>query len=83
MDFDTIHKYDVMVDARNDTCPMPLLKTKMALAKMQPDAVLCVLATDKGSIKDIPYYLTLVRLSLLEQFEQNGAYVFFIKNTKE
>ncbi len=75
----TIHNYDVLVDAREDRCPMPLLKMKMALAKMSSKEILCIVATDSGSKKDIPYYLGLTDLSLLEQKEDNDVFTFVIQ----
>ncbi|MFT2111332.1 sulfurtransferase TusA family protein [Marinomonas sp. 2405UD68-3] len=75
----TIHKYDVLVDARDDRCPMPLLKMKMALAKMSPAGVLCIVAKDVGSKRDIPYYLSLTESSLLEQKEEGNEFIFVIR----
>ena len=72
-------EYDVLLDAREDKCPMPLLKTKLALAKMASDEVLCVLTKDAGSLKDIPYYLSVVDVSLLLQDQVDSVYRFLIK----
>lgn len=69
-------QYDVIVDAKEDRCPMPLLKLKMALAKMLANQTVCVFASDKGSLKDIPHFLSLVGLPLVEQGESGGTYYF-------
>lgn len=74
-----IQKCDVYVDAKEDRCPMPLLKVKLALAKMAPDQTVCLLATDEASMKDIPYYLSLVGLPLLEQSLEDGVCRFIIQ----
>lgn len=40
------------VDARGLNCPMPILKTKKALAEIPVGGLLEVLATDSGSMAD-------------------------------
>ncbi len=72
-------EYDVLLDVREDKCPMPLLKTKLALAKMSSQEVLCVLSSDPGSLKDIPYYLTVVDVPLLLQEQVDNVCRFLIK----
>ena len=70
------HQYDVIVDAKEDRCPMPLLKLKMALAKMSANQTVCVYANDEGSLKDIPHFLALVGVPLVEQGERESTYYF-------
>ncbi|WP_111636974.1 sulfurtransferase TusA family protein [Marinomonas shanghaiensis] len=78
---DLYEEYDVILDAREDRCPMPLLKTKMALSKMAVGERLFVMASDSGSLKDIPQYVTLVGLSLLSMQEDNAVYTFVIQKS--
>lgn len=80
----TINKgdqYDVILDAREDRCPMPLLKTKMALSKMAVGECLCVTTCDAGSLKDIPQYVALVGFSLLLKREDGDVYTFVIQKS--
>ncbi|MEP0073569.1 MAG: sulfurtransferase TusA family protein [Marinomonas sp.] len=72
-------QYDVILDAREDRCPMPLLKTKLSLSKMEKGECLLVQASDPGSIKDIPYYIELVGFSLLSVSEEDDVYTFLIQ----
>ncbi|BFM11014.1 sulfurtransferase TusA family protein [Simiduia litorea] len=44
------------IDARHMACPMPLLKAKQGLNQLATGEVLCLLATDVGSSRDIPAY---------------------------
>ena len=44
---------DHVLDAKGLACPMPIVKTKQAVEKLQPGQVLEVLATDRGSIADL------------------------------
>ncbi|MGC8119154.1 sulfurtransferase TusA family protein [Marinobacter sp. VGCF2001] len=70
---------DKTLDASGLRCPMPLLKTKLELNAMAPGEELVVLATDTGSLRDIPAWLSLSPHSLVSQTESNGAYRFVIK----
>ncbi|ADZ91228.1 sulfurtransferase TusA family protein [Marinomonas mediterranea] len=72
-------EYDVFVDALEDRCPMPLLKTKMALAKMDVEGRLCVLASDEGSMKDIPKYIEISEYILEDSKTIDGIFMFVIK----
>ncbi|ETX11739.1 preprotein translocase subunit TatB [Marinomonas ushuaiensis DSM 15871] len=74
------NQYDVILDAREDRCPMPLLKTKMALSKMKTGETLCVTTCDSGSLKDIPQYVGLVGHSLLSTDDSDNIYTFVIQN---
>lgn len=57
------------LDVRGLRCPLPLLRTKQQLLKLQPGEVLEVKATDAGSWRDIPAYLAMSNHRLLEQHE--------------
>ncbi len=45
-----------VLDACGLHCPLPLLKAKQALARMQAGECLKVLATDAGSVRDFRSY---------------------------
>lgn len=40
------------LDARGLSCPMPIVKAKLTINKMQAGEVLQVLCTDRGSLQD-------------------------------
>lgn len=65
------------LDARGLQCPMPLLKTRLALNGLQPGERLQVLASDVGSWNDIPKYLQQSEHQLIfsEQTEQEYRFV--------
>ncbi len=48
-----LHEYD----ATKDKCPLPLVKMRMILKKMQHDDTCLIRISDKGSLQDIPKYL--------------------------
>ncbi|MDX1801029.1 MAG: sulfurtransferase TusA family protein [Marinobacter sp.] len=70
---------DITLDASGLTCPMPLLKTKLALNAMKPDEELEVIATDAGSARDIPAFLKLSSHQLVSTSESDGCYRFVIR----
>ncbi|GHD45953.1 TusA-related sulfurtransferase [Marinobacter persicus] len=70
---------DRTLDASGLRCPMPLLKTKLALNDMAAGEVLAVTATDPGSAKDIPAWLGMTSHILVSQTETQEAWYFEIK----
>ena len=44
---------DVSIDTSGLACPLPLLRTKKALAQLKPGQRLLVKITDEGSAKDL------------------------------
>ena len=46
---------------------------------MAPGEVLLVIASDSGSARDIPAFLSLTRHELVSSSEQGGQYTFMIK----
>jgi len=59
--------YDYLVDASGDVCPMPLLKAKMQLNKMQLGECLKVIATDAGSVRDFVSFIELTKHELMQE----------------
>ncbi len=72
------HQFSAELDVRGLQCPMPLLKTKLALKTLQAGDVLKVEATDAGSAKDIPRYIELSPHELLDTQESQGVFYFWI-----
>ena len=56
------------LDARGLKCPMPIVKAKKELDTLEPQAVLKVLATDRGSVLDMQGWAKAnPKVSLLKQ----------------
>lgn len=71
------------LDARNLSCPMPVLKSKMALKKLEINQVLEILATDPGSMADIPAWSRSTGQELLSSEELGPKkFRFLIKRLK-
>lgn len=43
-----------VVDARNLLCPLPVIRTQQAVAKLEAGDIIEVYATDPGALHDIP-----------------------------
>jgi TusA-related sulfurtransferase len=74
---------DEVVDARNLMCPMPVLATAKAIRLLEPDQVLKVLATDRGSLSDIPAWVEDTGNELLATDTENGVLVFYIRRSSD
>lgn len=70
---------DLTLDTRGLTCPMPILKAKKALGSLDSGQVLCVLATDRGAVRDFEYFCKHTGHELLESTENAGEFVFRIR----
>lgn len=71
--------FDKEYDASGLSCPLPILKTKKALAEMASGQVLKVTATDCGAVKDMQAFADQTGNTLLSTAEEKGAYIFFMK----
>ena len=70
---------DQELDARGLLCPMPIVKTAKAMKELPAGAVLKLLATDRGSITDVPAWTGTTGNELLEWHEEDGALVFLVR----
>jgi tRNA 2-thiouridine synthesizing protein A len=73
------HAVELEVDARGLRCPMPLLKAKQALRDLAPAAMLRVLATDAGSVRDFQAYARISGIELLDHDVRDGVYCYLLK----
>jgi tRNA 2-thiouridine synthesizing protein A len=70
---------ETRLNLRGLKCPLPALKTRKALAGLEPGTVIVVECTDPLSAIDIPNLLNETRDVLETQSEQDGAFVFRIR----
>ncbi len=74
---------DKLVDARDLMCPMPVMAATKAMRLLSPGQVLKVMATDRGSLKDIPAWADANGDELLGSAEDNGAFVFYVRKSAD
>lgn len=72
---------DQTLDAKGLNCPLPILKTKKAIQKMESGQVLEVLSTDAGSVKDMEAFCNQTGNKLVEVSENGGEYTFVIEKS--
>jgi tRNA 2-thiouridine synthesizing protein A len=71
--------FDKDLDTRGLNCPLPILRTKKALADMKSGEVLRVVATDPGSVKDFQAFSKQTGNELVSHSEENKEFTFFMK----
>ncbi len=70
---------DVTLDTSGLNCPLPILKTKKALANMTSGQVLHVIATDPASSLDFAAYSARTGHVLLEYREEDGKFYYWLR----
>ena len=70
---------DQFVDARGLSCPMPIVRTAQAMKSLVSGAVLEVIATDAGSIKDMAAWCRTTGNALLESSSDGATYRFLLR----
>ena len=67
------------VDARGLSCPMPIVKTAQAIRTVPSGALVEVLATDAGSVKDMAAWSRTTGNELVEQTTDGGVFRFVLR----
>ncbi len=70
-----IHK---TIDARNLSCPVPVMKSKKELLKLEVGQVLEILTTDPGSKRDIPAWISVTGQKLISLEDKDSVEFRFI-----
>jgi len=70
---------DRELNCRGLQCPLPVLYTREALARMTTGEVLLVVATDPGSVVDFQRFSCLKQAELVALREDGGEYVFLLR----
>jgi tRNA 2-thiouridine synthesizing protein A len=76
MDTDTSTR---TVDARNQSCPGPLVALHKALRESAAGDVLELLATDPGSKSDVPSWAEISGNELIETSEDAGVFRYLVR----
>ena len=70
---------DQLIDLTGLKCPMPILRTKKALATLASGSILTVLATDKNAPEDFVAFCHHTGHELLQSSEENGVFKLVLK----
>ena len=68
-----------LLDARGLACPLPVLKAKKAIRKIDPGNLLKILATDPGSVADFRAFCEVTGHKLESHSADDGVYEFLIR----
>ncbi len=71
--------FTVEIDCSGMNCPLPVVKTKKELEKLNTGEILKVIATDPGSNSDIPAFCRRTGKKLLHNEEADHKFLFFIQ----
>ncbi|MCK5726099.1 MAG: sulfurtransferase TusA family protein [Thiotrichaceae bacterium] len=72
-------EFNEELDARGLNCPLPILRCKKAINKMEAGEVLKIIATDPGSVKDFEAFCKQTGNELMDTSEEGNEFIFFIK----
>ncbi|BAS29227.1 hypothetical protein LIP_3415 [Limnochorda pilosa] len=70
---------DSSLDARGLLCPMPVVRARQAMQDLDAGDVLEILATDRGSVTDIPAWCESQEHQLLHWEEQDGVFRYYVR----
>jgi len=69
------------LDTRGMNCPLPILKTRKALNRINAGEILEVTATDPGSVKDMASFCDQTGNRLVASNESDNGFVFLIEKS--
>jgi tRNA 2-thiouridine synthesizing protein A len=75
----TTVEINATVDAKGLSCPMPIVRTAQAIKPLPSGALIEVLATDPGSVKDMAAWCRSTGNELVEQSADGGVFRFVIR----
>ena len=67
------------IDTRGLNCPLPILKAKKALADMETGAILKIVATDPGSIRDFQAFARQTGHELVQQSSAADLFTHYLR----
>jgi tRNA 2-thiouridine synthesizing protein A len=70
---------DTVLDAKGLSCPLPVLRARKSMRTLAPGAVLRLLATDPGAVRDVAAMCEATGDRLIESDETDGAFTFRIE----
>jgi len=70
---------ETLLDVKNLTCPLPVLRANRILRGMNEGEKLRVLATDRASVADFASFCRETGHALLSSAEENGVFTFVIR----
>ena len=79
LDMDIDIEVNQSLDTCGLSCPLPLLKTKQALNRLETGQVLSIVCTDPGSVRDFEVFSKQSGHQLLDSLQEEGKYYYWFK----
>ena len=73
---------DLELDLRGLLCPMPMVKVSQNISKVPVGGIVRAVATDAGSMADIPAWAKSTGNEVLQAEKAGGEFVFLVKRIK-
>jgi tRNA 2-thiouridine synthesizing protein A len=67
------------LDLKGLSCPIPIVRTAIAMKGLEPGQLVEIFATDPGSVPDFRAWSKTTRNPLVESGEEGGVYRFILK----
>lgn len=74
-----MQEFQCELDARDESCPGPVIRTKQLLLSMNSGEVLHVMATDPNAEEDIGLLLATLHDELIQTDKQDSVLHFYIR----
>jgi tRNA 2-thiouridine synthesizing protein A len=68
-----------ILDARGLNCPLPILKTRKAIAALAPGEILEITASDPGSVKDLDAFCSQTGHEMVSSETLDDGFFFRIR----
>ncbi|SEL99850.1 sulfurtransferase TusA [Halomonas daqiaonensis] len=76
---DSLPACDAQLDTTGLYCPEPIMLMHNQVRDMHTGEVLKVIASDPATTRDIPKFCSFLGHELLQQQEDDGSYLYFIR----
>jgi tRNA 2-thiouridine synthesizing protein A len=73
---------DLELDLKGLLCPMPMVKVSQNIGNVPVGGTIRAVATDPGSMADIPAWAKSTGNEVISAEKQDGAFVFLVKRVK-
>ena len=74
-------KFEKELDLKGLNCPMPVVKVSKGIKEIEEGQILKAVATDRGSLSDMPAWAETSGNEIVETVEGDGEFIFYIKRT--
>jgi tRNA 2-thiouridine synthesizing protein A len=74
---------DYVLDCSGTLCPMPVVRLRQEIDKIEAGEVIRVIATDPASWQDMPAFSRNTGHELLHSDRDDGKFVYYFRKTEE